>query len=448
MSQTSDSSLFTRLSRRFRQVVSLSGLSLSQQLITLFMVLVLTSLTLFTAVATREINSASHHHADLLGSALAQQTARFATDMLVTGDRLSLTVLLNDLVKKPYVARAAIYSIDNNRLAIAEKDDVDLNDRYITYSEPINYQEVIAGYVRIQLDEERLTQPATDATIIILALTALLLMSGVVLIVNYSRNRTRLMQRAIHQLEGLCDGEKACDESVKDEPRRLIKQLELLITRGAVPTPQPEKPLEPANSPVPALEPLPPEALGETALLAVRFRNFGKLRQCLPAMELHRLIRQQIPLVAKAAQLYGGKLAYSAEGNAFISFHEAENSDYAFNAVCCALLVRTLLGHQPEHAVARLESGTGITIAEPLTPGDTHPALADSAASKALLLASLDDDEQLLVDQTMIQTAGVTTEETTHESGIWQVTGVDEAVENLINQQCANLLGQREVEEA
>ncbi len=448
MSQTTDSSLFSRLRHRIRQVVSLSGLSLSQQLITLFMVLVLTSLTLFTTVATREINSASHHHADLLGTALAQQTARFATDMLVTGDRLSLTVLLNDLVKKPYVARAAIYSIDNNRLAIAEKDDVDLNDRYITFSQPINYQEVIAGYVRIQLDEERLTQPATDATIIILALTALLLLSGAVLIVNYSRNRTRLMQRAIHQLEGLCDGEQACDDSVKDEPRRLVKQLELLITRGAAPSPQTEKPLEPVSSPVPALEPLPPEALGETALLVVRFRNFGKLRQCLPAMELHRLIRQQIPLVSKAAQLYGGQLTYSAEGNAFISFHEAENNDYAFNAVCCALLIRALLAHQPEHAVARLESGTGITIAAPLIPGDTHPALADSAASKALLLASLDDDEQLLVDQTMIETPGVTTEETNHDSGIWQVTGVDEAVESLINQQCAGLLGQQEVEEA
>lgn len=438
MIQTSDSSLLVRLRRHFRQLVNLSGLSLSQQLIALFMMLVLVSLILFTIVAIREINNTSRHHAELLGTALAQQTARFATDMLITGDRLSLTVLLNDLVKKPYVARAAIYSIDNNRLAMAEKDDIDLNNRYITYSEPINYQEVIAGYVHIQLDSRRLTEPATDATIVILAFAVLLLVSGAVLVVNYSHNRTRLIQRAIHQLEKLCNGERACDDSVKDEPRRLVKQLELLITHGTALTSKPEKPCKQGSAPVPALKLPPPEALGKTALLAVRFRNFGKLRQCLPATKLHRLTHQQIPLVARAAQLYGGQLAYSAEGNAYISFPETENSDYAFNAICCALLIHALLSRQSALSVACLEVSTGITITSPLTPGDTHPALADSAASKALLLASLGDDERPLVDATMIQVANVVTEKSAHDENIWQVTSVGEAAEKLIEQQCAN----------
>lgn len=448
MSQIRDTSFFSAAARRFRWLFSFAWLSLGRQLITLFMILMLTSLSLFTAVSTREINNASRHHAELLGTALAQQTARFATDMLITGDRLSLTLLLNDLVKKPYVASAAIYSIDNSRLAVAEKEGVDLDDRYIMYSEPINYQKAIAGYVRLQLDEQRLTRPATDAIIIIIALSVMALLIGVVLIINYSRNRTRLLQRAIHQLEGLCGGEKACNDTIQDELQRLVKQLELLITRETIQPAASESvggysKLETSAS---SQSLSMPETSSETVLLVVRFRNFGKLRQCLSAMELHWLIRHQMPLVTKAVQLYGGKLIYSAEGNAFICFHESDNSDYAFNAICCALLIKALLSHQPKHAVARLKSGIGITIADPLTPGGTHPALEDSAGSKALLLASLDDKEQLFVDQSMVETAGITTKKSAYGSGVWEVTGVDELVENLIGQQCINLLGKQKVQ--
>lgn len=408
----------------------------------------LTSLSLFTAVSIREINNASRHHTELLGTALAQQTARIATDMLITGDRLSLTLLLNDLIKKPYVASAAIYSIDNSRLAVAEKESVDLDDRYIMYSEPINYQKAIAGYVRLQLDEQQLTRPATDATVIIVAFSVMVLLIGAVLIINYSRNRTRLLQRAIRQLEGLCGGEKACDDIIQDELQRLVKQLELLITRETIQPTASESvggysKLETSAS---SQSLSVPEISSEMVLLAVRFRNFGKLRQCLSTMELHQLIRHQVPLVNKAAQLYGGKLTYSAEGNAFIYFDESNNSDYAFNAVCCALLIKALLSHQPEHAVARLKSGIGITIADSLTPSDTHPALKDSAGSKALLLASLDDNEQLFVDQSMVQTVGIITKKSDYGSGIWEVTGVDEPVDNLIDQQCINLLGKQKVQ--
>ncbi|MED5659240.1 hypothetical protein, partial [Enterobacter hormaechei] len=57
--------------------------------------------------------------ADALGQSLITQTAASATELLVSNDILSLNVLLNNLVKNPLVAHAAIYSVDQRILAEA-----------------------------------------------------------------------------------------------------------------------------------------------------------------------------------------------------------------------------------------------------------------------------------------------------------------------------------------
>ncbi|WP_204337535.1 hypothetical protein, partial [Klebsiella pneumoniae] len=86
-----------------------------------------------------------------LGQSLITQTAASATELLVSNDILSLNVLLNNLVKNPLVAHAAIYSVDQRILAEAgsrPKQSL-LGATEGLYSTPITFQEVIAGHLRI-----------------------------------------------------------------------------------------------------------------------------------------------------------------------------------------------------------------------------------------------------------------------------------------------------------
>src|SRR5690606_11087962 len=100
--------------------------------------------------------------------------------LLVTNDILSLNVLLNNLVKNPLVAHAAVYSIDNRILAeagVRPKAGL-LGESDGLFATPITFQEVIAGQLRISLDMRRFQQPMSISlqsmallSLILLALT-------------------------------------------------------------------------------------------------------------------------------------------------------------------------------------------------------------------------------------------------------------------------------------
>src|SRR3990167_9366652 len=106
---------------------------------------------------------AMQQQAEALGTSLITQTATSATELLVSNDILSLNVLLNNLVKNPLVAHAAIYSVDNRILAEAgsRPSQSMLGETEGLYSTPITFQEVIAGQLRISLDMQQFQQPMT-----------------------------------------------------------------------------------------------------------------------------------------------------------------------------------------------------------------------------------------------------------------------------------------------
>ncbi len=138
------------------------------------------ALVIYAWVIGMQFKQAMHQQAEALGTSLITQTASSATELVVSNDILSLNVLLNNLVKNPLVAHAAIYSVDNRILAEAGSRPSQgmLGETEGLYSTPITFQDVIAGQLRISLDMRQFQQPMTISlqsmgilSLILLALT-------------------------------------------------------------------------------------------------------------------------------------------------------------------------------------------------------------------------------------------------------------------------------------
>ncbi len=127
------------------------------------LLLVALALVIYAWVIGMQFKQAMQQQAEALGTSLITQTATSATELLVSNDILSLNVLLNNLVKNPLVAHAAIYSVDNRILAEAgaRPSQSMLGETEGLYSTPITFQEVIAGQLRISLDMRQFQQPMT-----------------------------------------------------------------------------------------------------------------------------------------------------------------------------------------------------------------------------------------------------------------------------------------------
>jgi uncharacterized membrane protein affecting hemolysin expression len=144
------------------------------------LLLVAMALVIYAWVIGMQFKQAMQQQAEALGTSLITQTAASTTELLVSNDILSLNVLLNNLVKNPLVAHAAIYSVDNRILAEAgsRPSQSMLGETEGLYSIPITFQEVIAGQLRISLDMRQFQQPMTISlqsmgilSLILLALT-------------------------------------------------------------------------------------------------------------------------------------------------------------------------------------------------------------------------------------------------------------------------------------
>ncbi|WP_263081634.1 AhpA/YtjB family protein [Endozoicomonas sp. Mp262] len=360
-------------------------LSLKLQLMLVYGFLMSVLTVLSCLLISTEIDNSSSHQADTIGSLLSEQTASAAANMLITGDRLSLNVLLNQLTQNPYIAEASIYSIDNHRIARAEGQSpasfTNSDTSGPVYSAPINYQDVIAGYVRLKLDYKVLTQKPKESLQVIIAVSALLLVMGLVFLNFYATklaDKLRLIERQLHSIFKTLPIEPLPATEV-DRIASLVEHQ--LTEKIAAENAEKEK------------------ISGEkmAAIVSIRTKNFGRLQSLLAPQELIEIIRQQTAIVVEAAKTYGGTLSYTPEGNSYIRFSSQESDTFAMDALCCSLLIEKLSERATENSIARIQLGLGLCLSDQVSefPEGQHPALANSAASQALMLASLPEPDGL-----------------------------------------------------
>lgn len=109
----------------------------------------------------------------VIGEAIAKQLASGVSEYLISEDRLSLTVLLNDLVEEGVFSNATIFGADNSLVATAG-DTADSASP--VYTAEIHYQDSIAGYVRISLEQERLFTDNSKVVFWILLMNLILML--------------------------------------------------------------------------------------------------------------------------------------------------------------------------------------------------------------------------------------------------------------------------------
>lgn len=348
--------------------------------------LLMTTLTLGSIlVINSEMTSSSRHQADSIGQLLSEQTASAATDMLVTGDRLSLNVLLGQLVQNPYVTQASIYSIDNRRIARATTHKLDETLTGPVYSSPIHYQDVIAGYARLSLNETLLTQKPREALLIITAIGILLLLAGLVFLYLYSdtlRQQLATIERQLRSILALGNHQPlTMAELPTGEVSRLSSIVESQLTAMRM--------KEPEEEPVQVLE--------TAAILAIRAKNLGRLQQLLAPKDLQEILRTHSRIIDQATDYYGGSVTYTPEGNAYIRFSSNDSEAFSIDALCCGLMIAALSEKADEINIASIHVGAGLSLSDQQSefPEERHPALGDSAASQALTLANISEPDGL-----------------------------------------------------
>ncbi len=411
------------------------------------LILVALALLIYAWVMGMQFRQAMQQQADALGQSLITQTAASATELLVSNDILSLNVLLNNLVKNPLVAHAAIYSVDQRILAEAgsrPKQSL-LGATEGLYSTPITFQEVIAGHLRISLDMQQFQQP------MMISLQSMGLISLILLILAlyFSLRLGRQISTPLLQLRvWLRDPDNpAPGAELQNELGDLARDLEERLVPEKPPAPEPEEAPLPQNFDDILLEddeadlrsrkveasafeeddiplgdalldetkpveftsidedPLDQDAFDEngaeageqpaarepqhSAVLAIQLGAQEQLRR-LPRSRLVDLLQRYRDCLEQAARQYKGSLHTLSDGGSLILFHSRDNrADYLTNALCCGELMRAL-GHALQIEVAdsgiTLQLQLGLSLGEDLSEQTQADLLLNETVQNALAL--------------------------------------------------------------
>jgi uncharacterized membrane protein affecting hemolysin expression len=389
------------------------------------LLLVALALVIYAWVIGMQFKQAMQQQAEALGTSLITQTAASATELLVSNDILSLNVLLNNLVKNPLVAHAAIYSVDNRILAEAgaRPSKNMLGETQGLYSTPITFQEVIAGQLRISLDMRQFQQPMTISLQSMGILSLILLALTLSLSLRLGRHiSTPLLQLRVWlrdpddpapgagrqdeigdlarqlqarlvpekpEVEGLDEEDQAFEDDeqyladrLDDEPSFAVPNLrnELDDDDGEHLDPFADLRDVPAQQP-PAL----PAAPQPSAVLAIQLGAQEQLRR-LPRARLLDLLQRYRDCLNQAAELYQGELHTLSDGSSLMLFHSRDSGDdYLTHAICCGELMRAL-GHALQIEVA--DSGITLQLQLGLTQGNQ---LVDLSQGDLLLSETAQD---------------------------------------------------------
>ncbi|WP_394234969.1 AhpA/YtjB family protein [Pseudomonas anguilliseptica] len=433
------------------------------------LLLVALALVIYGWVIGMQFKHAMQQQAEALGTSLITQTAASATELLVSNDILSLNVLLNNLVKNPLVAHAAIYSVDNRILAEAgsRPSQSMLGETEGLYSTPITFQEVIAGQLRISLDMQQFQQPMTISlqsmgilSLILLALTLSLSMrlgrhiSTPLLqlrvwlrdpddpapgagrqdeIGDLARQlQTRLVpekpalpeeeEEPFYDEPAAQDDDDYLPESFDDEPDfevrdlrddRFDEQDELVEPLQSDDLPyadsavdDPFSELRDQTEPEAAPAPAIRQPL-PSAVLAIQLGAQEQLRR-LPRSRLMELLQRYRDCLDRAASLYQGELHTLSDGSSLMLFHQLDiGEDYLTHAICCGELMRAL-GHALQIEVA--DSGITLQLQLGLTLGENLSGLSQgdlllSETAQNALALSQHSRNLLLVERSIADDA-------------------------------------------
>lgn len=363
-----------------------SGISLTQRIIGLCLLLIAVVIAVLIGMTARQFNASIQQQADALGEALVTHTAQTVAAPLALSDTLGLAAILRELESNPYVAHAALYSVDNRTLAEAGRRPKAGKINSL-YTRPIAFEHVIAGQLHVHIDVKRLQQPLYGNLQGLMLLGILLLLVSVMLLARIARSISqplddlrqwlvRPLGRAPHQQRGDEIGllARALDQhfnlpGTEAEASTVVAEADTASTDAAeADEGSPEDGLEYIE----IEDPLPEHC----AVLAVEL-GLGSGMYELDEQRHEQLLDHYAQTLEEVAATYQGRMLELADGRVLMLFHDDQDNHVAA-ALCAAELLRAF-----SHALQMEIADSGISLAMQL--GIAHGAAVMDLSEEGLL---------------------------------------------------------------
>lgn len=292
--------------------------------------------------------------ADELGNTVAEQTALQMTEFVLANDRISMNVVLGELIRGTSIAELAVINIDNEVIAVASQAlpeprafiplPLTLTRERADYVVPISLQGSTAGSVRLVLDLSGIEVTVINNLLMILGFSLLLLLVAVVLTSTYFSYLIGFPIKLLAQsLSNIRNGEiEACPEPEgDDEVSRAIREYnqtaEFLVQNTF---------LDRFSHQLPQFEPDRYTQTGrqEVAVLCVKMSNFTYLGSTLNEDLFVNLRNKYYFFAGKVSEMYNGVVNSCTEEEVIIHFGESQlEEEQAFYAICAGQLFLRLV---------------------------------------------------------------------------------------------------------
>jgi uncharacterized membrane protein affecting hemolysin expression len=267
----------------------------ASRIIMLVTIPLLVSCVLSIYLISSLISENQQQQSQLIGNAIAKQLGASVSEYMLAEDRLSLTVLLNELVTKGVFSSATIYGADNRLVAAAGNAT---NSADSVFTAEIPYQDSVAGYVHISLATDKLFVDGLATIFMIVAVNlALILITGLYAV----KVATRLTRQS----------PAPADDVIANGSVRKERTFSLPIITAPSRPDHKSAPLE----------------FDDFSMLVLKIRP-------------PRIIDELRTSIRKAVSLYKGRIESFDEEEITVLFtHE---TDHCFQAACTALVIQSL----------------------------------------------------------------------------------------------------------
>ncbi|MBV1874360.1 MAG: HAMP domain-containing protein, partial [Gammaproteobacteria bacterium] len=341
----------------------LKNLPVAYKMALLFAILIAMTLGTFWLNISLNLVSLLESQTKTLGNAIATQSARSATELLLADDTLSLNVIAAKLMEDDNINHAAFFN-NKGELVAASPNIIEtqqklilLNKHFQTqhvneFIEPIIFQNIIVGYAQISLNNKLLTQ-TFQRTLIGMSVAALVLVIiSIASAFLLSRNITRPLLYLIGATETIAKGDfdARIANDREDEIGQLISSFNSMAT-GLKEREQIKSTFSQYMSPNIASnilanldQPRIPGKYIHASVLFVDIAGFTAMCEQMSPQQVEHLLNDYYELILKASRLYKGTVDKYIGDGAMILFGAPEDDpQHSFHATCCAQLLASLV---------------------------------------------------------------------------------------------------------
>ena len=312
----------------------------------------------FWLISSTIIQNLLYKQAEDLGVSLAQQTAIQMTEFVLANDMVSMSVVLESLIKDSGVKELAVLNVDGNIIAVAEKTDdlvspivplpYSLRDDLKIFRAPIVLADSTAGVVRLTLNLNYIEAGMIDNLLLITLATIVLILIGAVLTTTYFRYLIVFpINLLAYSISSIRRGNiEACAiPTEKNEISHVINQYNTtakflsqntFIDRLYYAKRKSEK-IESFSVPNTSSN-------TKFSLLCIRLANFEYLSSTKHESEIKLLLNKFYFYASQIAELYSSDVSYCHEEETVLFFDEKMTSEeQAFYALCAGQLFQMLI---------------------------------------------------------------------------------------------------------